>query len=391
MLKNKKILLGITGSIAAYKAADLARRLTESGACVNAVMTEASRKFITPLTFETVTGNRVYSDIFEDPLSHIDAAGAADLMVVAPATANTIARFANGIADDMLSACFMAFRGKVIIAPAMNWRMYESPALRRNLNLLLSSGVIQTGPEKGSLACGDEAIGRMSEAHEIIEEIKTAFSPKDLTGTRIVVTAGPTRESIDPVRFISNRSSGKMGYAIAKAALRRGSDVVLISGPSLLAPPKKAVFFPVETAREMRDAVVNNLDNCSALIMTAAVADFSPEKKSGLKIEKSGSLTLNLKKTPDILSEVGSMRRKPLLVGFAAEAGRNIEQAREKLLSKKVDIGVYNNVMSAGSGFDVDTNEITIIEKKGHKSFPLMTKDEAAGILLDRIARLLQK
>lgn len=391
MLKNKKILLGISGSIAVYKAVELTRRLTEEGVTVNVIMTDAARNFVSPLTFEIASGNKVYSEVFDEPMSHITLPADADLMVVAPATANTIARFANGIADDMLSACFLSFRGRVLIAPAMNWRMYENPVFRKNLHYLLSLGAIQVGPEKGSLACGEDATGRMSGVEDIMDAVKSALSKKDLASRKIIVTAGPTREYIDPVRFISNRSSGRMGYAIAKAALMRGADVALISGPSQIKPPSGAVFVAVETAQEMRDAVINNLEGSSALIMAAAVADFSPEIRSNSKIEKPDEISIKFRKTTDILSEIGSMKTRPLLVGFAAETDENIGRAREKLLKKNVDIGVFNNVMSAGSGFDVDTNEVTLIEKDGNTSLPLMTKDKVADALLDRAVDLLRR
>lgn len=390
VLKSKKILLGVTGSIAVHKAVDLARRLSEEGAIVNVIMTAAARNFVSPLSFEVASGNRVYSDVFEDPLSHITLTADADLMVVAPATANIIARFANGIADDMLSACFLSFRGNVLIAPAMNWRMYENPVFQKNLQYLLSIGAVQVGPEKGSLACGENATGRMSEVQDIMEAVKKALSKKDLSARKIIVTAGPTREHLDPVRFISNRSSGRMGYAIAGAALRRGAEVMLISGPSHIKPPSGAEFVAVETAMEMRDAVISNLKGSSALIMAAAVADFSPESKSNSKMDKAEETSIKLKRNPDILSEIGAMKTRPLLVGFAAETGDNISRAREKLLKKNVDIGVFNNVLSAGSGFDVDTNEVTLIERDGNVPLPLMTKDEVADFLLDRVINRLK-
>lgn len=389
MLKNKKILLGVTGSIAAYKSVDLTRRLTEEGASVHVIMTDAATKFVTPLCFEVTSRNKVHTDTFQDPLSHITLTAVADLMVIAPATANIIGKCAQGIADDMLSSSFLSFNGKVVIAPAMNWRMYEHPAFRKNLNALLSLGIMQVGPEKGSLACGEEAAGRMSEVRDIMEEIRSAFSPKVFSGKRIMVTAGPTREYVDPVRFLSNRSSGKMGYAVARAALRRGADVVLISGPSHLHAPSRARLVFVETAGEMRDAVVKNLKGVDALIMAAAVSDFSPETRSPKKIDKSHGLTLKLRKTPDILSELGSMKKRPFLVGFAAETGADISRARNKLAEKGADMLVFNNVTSPGSGFDVDTNEITLIEKNGESAFPLMSKDEVADLLLDRIANFI--
>ena len=389
MLKNRKILLGVTGSIAVYKSVDLVRRLTEEGASVQVIMTDASRRFITPLSFEVVSRNKVFTDTFQDPLSHISLTSDADLMVVAPATANSIGKFAGGIADDMLSTCFLSFKGMAIIAPAMNWRMYENPVFQKNLRYLASLGVIQVGPEKGSLACGDDAVGRMSDVSDIMEGIRSLLTRKDLSGKRIMVTAGPTREYMDPVRFMSNRSSGKMGYAIARAALRRGAEVILISGPSPLKPPSGAVFVAVETSGEMRDAAMKNLRGSDAVIMAAAVSDFSPGDRSDKKVDKSGGLVLKLKKTPDILSEIGSMKKRPFLVGFAAETGADISRARKKLFDKGADVMVFNNVLSPGSGFDVDTNQITLIQKDGESSFPLMSKDEVADVILDRIAHFI--
>ncbi|MEW6213868.1 MAG: bifunctional phosphopantothenoylcysteine decarboxylase/phosphopantothenate--cysteine ligase CoaBC, partial [Nitrospirota bacterium] len=255
MLRNKSVLLGVTGGVAAYKAVDLIRRLRDEGASVNVIMTEAAKNFITPLSLEVASQNRVYSDLFSDPMAHIMLPANADIMVIAPATANIIGKFAKGIADDLLSTCLLSFRGKVVIAPAMNWRMYENPIFQENLRYLLSRGIIQVGPEKGSLACEEEGIGKMSDIFEIIESIISALTKKDLLKEKIIVTAGPTREFLDPVRFISNRSSGKMGYAIARAALRRGAEVTLISGRSSLSPPKGVKFFSVETAVDMLDVV----------------------------------------------------------------------------------------------------------------------------------------
>jgi phosphopantothenoylcysteine decarboxylase/phosphopantothenate--cysteine ligase len=268
----------------------------------------------------------------------------------------------------------------------MNWRMYEHPVFQKNLRSLVSMGILQVGPERGSLACGDDAVGRLSDVQVIMEEIRSALSPKDFSGKRIMVTAGPTREYMDPVRFLSNRSSGKMGYAIARAALRRGSDVVLISGPSQIHAPSRADLVVVETAEEMRDAVVKNLTGVNVVIMAAAVSDFAPGVRSDKKMDKSRGLALKLRKTPDILSEIGSMKKRPFLVGFAAETGADLSRARRKLVEKGADMIVFNNVTSPGSGFDVDTNQITLVEKGGESSFPLIPKDEVADLLLDRIA-----
>lgn len=390
MLKNKHIILGVTGSIAAYKALELTRRLTEAEAVVDVILTEASQRFITPLSFSSITRGRVFSDIFEDPLSHIRIAEEAELLLVAPATANIIGKMANGIADDMLSTVYMAFKGTVMIAPAMNWKMYENPVLQRNLDSLQSLGVIQIGPEKGALACGEANVGRMAEVNAIIEEIEIALSEKDLEGRRFVITAGPTREYIDPIRFISNRSSGKMGYAIARVAIRRGAQVTLISGPSNLPPPRRVTFISVETADEMRDAVMSSLEDSDGLIMAAAVADFSPEQRSPEKISSREGLELRLRRTPDIIREASLCGKRPLIIGFSAETGDNLERARQKRIEKGIDMIIFNDVTESGAGFDVDTNRITIIESDKETEFPLMSKEDVAGLILDRLSEILR-
>lgn len=388
-LKNKKVILGVTGSVAAYKSAGLARRLTEAGASVHVIMTDASKNFITPLSLSIASQNKVYSGLFDDPMSHIALTADADVMVIAPATANIIGKFANGIADDFLSTCFLSFRGKVVIAPAMNWRMYENPVFKKNLDSLISYGIIQIGPEKGSLACGEEGSGRMAGVYDIIDAVISSVTGKDLNGRKILVTAGPTREYIDPVRFISNRSSGKMGFAIAKAAVRRGAEVILISGPSDLMTPHNVRFIKAETASGMREAVLSNCMDCDAVIMAAAVADFAPAEMSSSKVEKSEAMVLNLVKTPDILAEMGALKKRPFLVGFAAETGQDTSRARRKLIEKGADFIVFNNVASEISGFDVDTIEITIIERDKITPVPLMTKDAAADVILSRITELI--
>jgi phosphopantothenoylcysteine decarboxylase/phosphopantothenate--cysteine ligase len=319
---------------------------------------------------------------------HIMLPAHADIMVIAPATANTIAKFARGIADNLLSTCLLSFTGKIVIAPSMNWRMYENPIFQENLKYLLSRGIIQVGPERGSLACGEEGMGRMSETAEIIETIKSALSPKDLTREKVIVTAGPTREHLDPIRFISNRSSGKMGYAIARAALRRGAEVTLISGPSIVSQPRGVKFVSVETAGEMFDAVNQELPSSTVLVMSAAVSDFMPAEKAEEKIEKSEELLLRLRQTPDILSEIGKRKDRPFIIGFAAETGRKIERARRKLKEKNMDIIVLNDVTKAGSGFDVDTNSVVILDREKEISLPLLSKDSVAEAILDRLVQL---
>jgi phosphopantothenoylcysteine decarboxylase / phosphopantothenate---cysteine ligase len=388
-LRNKKILLGVTGSIAAYKSVDLARNLVEEKASVHLVMTDAARCFITPLTFEAVSRNRVHCTLFDDPFSHITLTADADLMVIAPITADMISKLAQGAGDDLLSTCVLSFRGKVIIAPAMNWRMYENGIVQDNLRRLLAHGIVAVGPERGSLACGEEGTGRMADIKMILETIRAVIGTKDLLERRILVTAGPTREYLDPVRFLSNRSSGKMGFAIASAASRRGAEVVLVSGPSTLEPPYGVEYIPVDTASEMREALLRNMGGCNALIMAAAVADFMPLVKEDRKIEKSDRMMCEFVKTPDILSEIGSMEKRPLLIGFAAETGHDLDSAKRKLIEKGIDMIVFNNVSSKNSGFDVDTNEITLIDRETVSPFPLMTKDEAADVILDRVVQLL--
>ena len=388
VLRNKSVLLGITGGVAAYKAVDLIRRLREEGSSVTVIMTEAAKNFITPLSLEVASQNKVYSDLFQDPLSHVTLPANADIMVIAPATANIIGKFAKGIADNLLSTSILSFNGRVVIAPAMNWRMYENPIFQENLKYLLSHGVIQVGPEKGSLACGEEGIGKMANISQIVESIKSALTIKDLVNEKVVVTAGPTREYLDPVRFLSNRSSGKMGYAMAIAAFRRGAEVTLISGHSSLQQPKGIKFISVETADEMFNAVNKELPLSTVLIMSAAVFDFMPAEKSQEKIEKSGEILLKLIRTPDIISEVGKKRNRPFIIGFAAETGRRLERTRKKLKEKNMDMIVFNDVTEAGSGFDVDTNRVVIIDKENETELPLLSKESVAEAILDRFIEI---
>jgi phosphopantothenoylcysteine decarboxylase/phosphopantothenate--cysteine ligase len=388
VLRNSSVLLGVSGGAASYKSIELTRRLRDEGATVNVIMTEAAKKFITPLSFEIASQNKVCYDLFTDPMVHITLPSKADVMVVAPATANTISKFAKGIADNLLTTCLLSFKGTVIIAPSMNWRMYENPIFQENLNYLLSRGVIQVGPEKGALACGEEGIGRMADISEIIEAIKYALCEKDLAGEKIIVTAGPTREYLDPIRFISNRSSGKMGYAIAKAAHRRGADVVLISGPTPLCQPRGVKFVPIETTEEMFSAINQEINSSSVLIMSAAVSDFMPEKISREKIEKSNKMFLRLRQTPDILKEIGKRRTKPFIIGFSAETGNKIERAKKKLIEKNLDMVVFNDVTERGSGFEVDTNKVVIIDRKKETRLPLMSKEAVADEILNRFLQL---
>ncbi|GAB4390434.1 MAG: bifunctional phosphopantothenoylcysteine decarboxylase/phosphopantothenate--cysteine ligase CoaBC [Thermodesulfovibrionales bacterium] len=385
-LRNSRVLLAVTGSVAAYKAIDLTRRLKDEGASVRVLMTDASCRFVTPLSMELASGQKALTGTFQEPMSHISLPAEADLLVVAPATANSIGKFASGIADDLPSVCFMAFRGPVVVAPAMNWRMYENPVFRRNLDYLRGLGVVEVPPERGPLACGEEGVGRMAAVEAIVEASRRALEGGDLGGVKVVVTAGPTREFVDAVRFISNPSTGKMGYALARAALRRGAEVTLISGPSALEPPAGARFVPVVTAGEMRDAVMKELGGAHVLIMAAAVSDFAPASKRQGKADKSSIKSLRLAQTPDILKEAGSRKKRPLIVGFAAEAGDDRRRARNKMLQKNADMVVFNNIAEPGSGFGHDTNRVVILERDGETELPLLSKDGASDAILDRVS-----
>lgn len=386
MLKGKTILFGVTGSIAAYKSVDIIRRLMEEGAAVNVVMTEAACRFIPPYTFEIITGRPVFKDLFGDSFSHINLPKEADLLIIAPATANTINKFACGIADNLLTSIWLAYEGVALMAPAMNSRMYRNPIVKKSLSELSALGVRFIGPAEGGLACGEEGIGRMSEPSDVVEAAIIALTPKDLAGHRILVTAGPTIESLDPVRFISNRSSGKMGFAIARAALRRGADVTLISGPTSLRSPDGASMVYVESADDMEKAVLKDLRKSTSLIMAAAVSDFAPSVINKSKLRKSEIASLKLKETRDILKKLSSQKGKRIFIGFAAETGKNIESAKNKLKDKKLDLIVLNDVTEEGAGFGVDTNIVTIIDRKGNaKEYPLMKKLEVADVILDRL------
>jgi phosphopantothenoylcysteine decarboxylase/phosphopantothenate--cysteine ligase len=384
-LKNKSILLGVSGGVAAYKTVELVRRLKDEGASVTVIMTEAAGHFITPLSLEVASHNKVYTSLVEEPMAHIDLPSQADVMVIAPATANIIAKFAHGIADDLLSTCLLSYQGRTVVAPSMNWKMYGNQILQENLRKLKSLGVIQVGPEKGTLACGEEGLGRLADIPDIMGAIMTAVTPQDLSNEKIVVTAGPTREYIDPVRFISNRSSGKMGYALARAARDRGADVTLISGPSSLQRPFGLKFVQVETSAAMLETVTNETgDDTTVLIMSAAVADFRPQEKSATKIEKSENMTLKLHKADDIISHITCRGRRPFVIGFAAETGSDIDRAEKKMQEKNMDMIVFNDVSEPGAGFDVDTNRVVIIDRKGKIFTGLHSKDFIADIVLDR-------
>ena len=321
-------------------------------------------------------------------MAHITLPSRADVMVIAPATANIIGKFACGIADDLLSTCLLSYSGTVVLAPSMNWRMYENPAVRENLGKLLSRGIYQIGPERGSLACGEEGIGRLADVCDIVEAIKCVLSKKDLSKEKVLVTAGPTREYIDPVRFLSNRSSGKMGYALAKAAYRRGAEVTLISGPSHLIAPERGLLCPGGNCEDMLKAVNKYASASTILLMSAAVSDFRPEERAPSKISKSAELLLKLVRTPDIISEAARKKTRPFIVGFAAETGLDIDKAKKKMREKKMDMIIFNNVMEEGAGFDVDTNKVVIIDKEEEVNLPLMSKDAVAEAIFDRLRKI---
>jgi phosphopantothenoylcysteine decarboxylase/phosphopantothenate--cysteine ligase len=386
VLRGQNILLGVTGSIASYKSVDIARRLIDEGARVKVVMTDAACRFITPYIFETITGNPAYTDLFKDPFSHINLTKESHLFIIAPATANTINKLSCGLADNLLSNLWLTHEGTVLMAPAMNFRMYRNPIVKKHIRELKKSGVQFVGPVSGDLACGEEGEGRMAEVSVIVEAALSLLTAKDLNGHNILITAGPTREPVDPVRFISNRSSGRMGYALARAAVRRGANVTLISGPSNEKPPEQASFISVETAEEMERAVLKHLRKAAFIIMTAAVSDYAPAKTAKVKLKKTDAISLKLKINPDILMKLGKKKGKKILTGFAAESGKNIKSAKSKLKEKNLDLIVLNDISQKGAGFDVDTNIVTLIDKKGKMDeYPLMKKIDVANVILDKM------
>lgn len=391
MLKGKKIVLGITGGIAAYKSAELTRELIKRGAEVKVIMTANATKFITPLTLQTLSGNPVYTDMFslieEYEIGHISLADEADILVIVPATANIIGKIASGLADDLLSTTVMATKAPVLICPAMNSNMYTNDIVKENMSKLVSKNYFFIESAYGELACGEEGYGRLPPLDEIIEEIESIFTQSDLTGEKILITAGPTQEPFDPVRYITNYSSGKMGYALATAARRRGAEVILISGPSSLPEPLGVKFFKVSSALEMRDTVMNNMGDSTVIIKAAAVADFRPATISDDKIKKeSGLLNLHLERNPDIISEVAEKKGDRILVGFAVETENLIENARNKMLKKNMDLIVANDVTRDGAGFQTDTNIVKILDREGGvEELPILEKIEVADRILDRI------
>ena len=396
---QKNILIGVTGGIAAYKVVEVASLLKKSGANVKIIMTRNATEFVSPRTFQEITNNAVSVEMFGDTanfihVEHIALADWADFMLIAPATANFLAKMAHGIADDLLSTTMLAFDKKILVCPAMNTKMFENTATQANLSTLKARGVKILEPAEGNLACGTVGKGRLPEPQEICAEIKKILSEEQiLSGKKILVTAGGTVEPIDPVRYIGNRSSGRMGYEIAKAAVNAGAEVVLISGKSELEPPKNLKFIKVEAAIDMREAVLNEFDSVDAVIMSAAVADYRVKNVSAQKIKKSDeNLTLELVKNPDILKELGSIKKNQVLIGFAAETQNILDYANKKLVEKNLDFIVANDVTAEGAGFGVPTNIATIIWRGGDvETFDKMSKADLAGKVIERVADLLSK
>ncbi len=390
---GKKVLLGVCGGIAAYKAAFLVREFKKRGAEVWVMMTDSATRFVTPLTFSTLAGTPAAVDLFaEGSTAHIEWARKPDVVVICPATANTVAKLANGIADNLLTATVMAATAPLVICPAMNVEMYRNSAYRRNEERLRQDGAVIVTPAEGELACGEYGVGRLAEIDDVLAAVACSlFSTKDFQGVRFLVTAGPTREAIDPVRFISNRSSGKMGFALAEAAVMRGGRATLISGPTALKPPAGVEFVRVVTTDEMASQVECRLGDCDVLIMAAAPADFRPAKPFMKKIKKTDTLKLELAPTVDILQEAGRDKGRRVHVGFALETDDPVENALAKMKKKQCDLVVLNEATKPGAGFETDTNQVTLLFADGRKiDLPLMSKTEVAGHIMDAVKTLLQ-
>ena len=400
MLKGKTVVIGVSGGIAVYKACDIVSRLKKLNANVHVIMTKSATEFVTPLTFQSLSQNYVVSDMFEEPktwdVEHISLAKKADVFLIAPATANVIGKIANGICDDMLSTTVMATTGKVLIAPAMNTNMYKNPILQRNINTLKELGYNFVNPESGRLACGDVGEGKLASPETIVDAVVNLLSEqkKDLLGKKIMISAGPTVESIDPVRYLTNRSTGKMGYAIAKVAADRGADVTLVSGPTNIAPPSNIKkLIKTQSAEDMYNAIIDNFDENQVIIKSAAVADYKPKNYSDKKIKKSDDdLVIELDRNKDIAYEFGKMKKDKILVAFAAETNDLIENAKGKIKKKNLDFIVANDLTEKGAGFGTDTNIVNIIDKDGNiAKYPQMKKDEVADVILDKVKSLLEK
>lgn len=397
-LQGKSVVLCVTGGIAAYKAADLTSRLKKKGAEVFVIMTQSATEFITPLTLEVLSGNRVIVDMFERDfpweVEHISLAKRADVFVIVPATANIIGKAAHGIADDMVSTTLLATKAPLVIAPAMNTGMYENPVVQRNLEILRTRGARIVEPASGRLACGDTGRGKLADPAGIVRVIEHAAAVQDLAGRSVLVTAGPTREAMDPVRFLSNHSTGKMGYAIAESALARGAQVTLITGPVALEPPEGAAVVPVTSACEMRDAVLERLAQTDWIVKAAAVGDYRPAQTAKEKMKKKdGELSVELVRNPDILAEIGKRKRSGQLVcGFSMETRDLLENSRAKLEKKNCDMMVANNLKTEGAGFAHDTNVATLLFRDGSSEpLTLMQKDVLADIILDRLLAISKK
>ena len=394
-----KVALGVSGGIAAYKAAEIVRLLQERGVRVQVVMTQAAQEFVRPLTFAALSGEKVITDMFgtagtEQPnidsaVEHMAVAQSIDALLVAPATADVLAKFAQGIANDFLTTLYLATTAPVVVAPAMNVNMWNHTATQENLRILRERGVKVVEPGSGYLACGMVGPGRLAENEAIVAALLEAMgAAQDLAGETVLITAGPTREKIDPVRYISNRSSGRMGYALAEAASRRGARVLLISGPTALTAPSAAELTRVESAEEMRGAVLKLLPEATIVIKTAAVSDYRPKQAASQKIKRSGPMSLELEPTTDILAEVARHRKSQILVGFAAETQNVLENARKKLASKSLDAIVVNDISREGIGFDSDRNAVTVISHDEVLEIPETTKWEVAQRVLDQVVRL---
>jgi len=392
ILNGKNIVLGVTGGIAVYKAVEVLRLLVKSGADVHVVMTRSAKEFVTPLTFQTLSGNPVHSELFdlyrEREIGHISLADQADLMLIAPATANVIGKVANGIADDLLTTTLLATKARVLFVPAMNVNMWENPIYRHNQQRLEKLGYRFMEPASGSLACGWEGKGKLPEPTDIVAAAAAMMAPRDLLGETVMVTAGPTREALDPIRYLSNRSSGKMGYAVAKAASERGAKVILVSGPTCLSPPPGVEVVPVTSAQEMYDVVLGRFEECTLVVKAAAVADYRPLNSANAKIKKNdgAGLQLELVENPDILATLGEHKQQQFLVGFAAETGDLLENAKAKLEKKNLDMIVANDVTEEGAGFDGDTNVVRFLYRDGRvEMLDKMSKEAVAHQLLYRI------
>ncbi|QAT61548.1 bifunctional phosphopantothenoylcysteine decarboxylase/phosphopantothenate--cysteine ligase CoaBC [Acidilutibacter cellobiosedens] len=397
MLNGKNILIGVSGGIACYKVCDVVSRLKKLNSNVDVIMTKSAVEFVSPLTFQTLSQNFVYVDMFKEPktfeVEHISLAKKADIVLIAPATGNIIGKIASGIADDMLTTVIMATRAKVIFAPAMNMNMYTNPIVQDNIKKLSEMGYEFIKPGKGRLACGDYGEGKMAEPEIIVDYILNSFHKDDLKDKKIVITAGPTIEPLDPVRYMTNFSSGKMGYALAEEAEKRGGKVVLITGPVNLTPPYGVGIIKINTTIEMLNAVEKNFDDCDILIKAAAPLDYRPETVSKDKIKKNGeSLQLKFVPNPDIAAYFGKLKKNQIIVGFAAETNNVIEYAKEKLKKKNFDFIVVNDISKDGAGFRTDTNIVSIIDNKDVvDNYPLMEKRKLAGIILDKAVELISK